>query len=81
MYLDIFDILFLSKIVAGSTDIEWRKYLSSLSTCAQRTGNIFKVPKIRVEVCRSNFWYIIAKLISKLLCSVDFLSPINSKEG
>ena len=67
-------------MIAGSTGIEWRKYLShSLSLHAQRTENIFIAPKIRVEVCRSNFCYRTSKFINKLLSSVDFLQPMGLK--
>ena len=67
-------------MIAGSTGIEWRKYLShSLSPCAQRTENIFKAPKIRVEVFRSNFCYRTSKLINKPISSVVFLQPMGLK--
>jgi hypothetical protein len=77
IYLELLDLLTLSKVIHRQVDIELPPCLSFSET--RRNRKIFILPKVRLERSRTNFWYRSARLANILPQEVDFLNPVGLK--
>ena len=82
LYLQLSDLLTLSKFMIGQCDITNENFVQLLSPnreTSYSTTMHFVVPLVRRALCETNFWIRCPKLVNRLPTSVDFFQPIGLK--
>ena len=82
LYLQLCDLLTLSKFVNGHYDVSNDDliYLHSPNRNTRYSENMhFVVPIVKRALCESNFWVRTPKLVNRLPSSTNFFEPIGLK--
>jgi hypothetical protein len=77
LYLELNDLLFLSKIISSSYDFDWRRFI----TFSSRRGRVFDIPYVHLENSRRNFWYRSCRLTNLINRTLDFRDAVNLKRN
>ena len=82
LHLQICDILTFSKLLSGSNSDIWQEHIQIYEPThyGSRSLTIFKLPKLRLENSRSNFWFRTARLFNLLPSSVNVIQPKGLKD-
>ncbi len=80
-YLQMMDLLCLSKIICGQYDFDWTSNVSFACTVGTRSAAVvnFDLPRVRLEKSKCNFWYRVQKLANWLPPCVDFFTEFALK--
>ena len=74
-YLEVLDVLLMSKILNGQNSIDWKNYIF-LQPNSRRP---FRLMQTRYEKCKFNFFFHTCRLLNKMREKIDFFNTDDLK--